>query len=168
MGVESYKHQFAKATLASWLRDGAVFDKDQTLGQVSWRVNRGPPHFGVWTEYPVCLDSQNRLVGVAPVWCEESDQYENAPPTYDDCIGMGHLPICIYDVAVQHKGLIAHVFEVVHKNYISETKLEYMKRVFETHPFHLHVISADWILSQVRRPDELRYTTNITVRSNRQ
>ena len=58
MGVESYKHQFAKATLAGWFREIADGNVDDYVGidPVRWRVNRSGPNFGVWTEYPIAVD----------------------------------------------------------------------------------------------------------------
>ena len=60
MGVESYKHQFAKATLADWLREIADGNVDDYVGidPVRWRVNRGAPNFGVWTEYPIAINKK--------------------------------------------------------------------------------------------------------------
>lgn len=160
MGVESYKHQFAKATLAGWLREVAagVSDNYTSLGAITWRVNRGEPHYGVWTEYPFCLDRNNNIVGGSPVWDETDDAYHDAPPSYEQCIAKELLPICIFDVVIQHKGSIAHVFEVIHKNGINTQKAEYMLRINEEcGPFHFHVLSADWILSQVGRPKRLKF-----------
>ncbi len=176
MGIESYKHQFAKATLAQWLRDIADYDEYVGIKPVRWRVNRGGPNFGVWTEYPVCLDQKNSLVGLGPVWDESNwdksehsgaitpDTYSSIfrdegsllskrPPSYDEVIGLGFTPIAIFDVAVQHKGCIAFAFEVVHRNPVSAQKLEYLKRV--NLPWGVYTIDADWILSRVKRPDEL-------------
>lgn len=161
MGVESYKHQFAKNVLASWLRDGAIHDEYTALSPITFRINRGPPHFGIWTEYPVCLDSNNQTIGILPVWDEVNPEYRDAPPTYDQCIQNGYLPICIFDVAIQHKGIISDIIEVVHKNGISETKAGYISRVCAETPFNIHVISADWVLSQVGRPKRLKLIHSI-------
>ena len=69
--VESYKHKAAKATLISWLRDAAKDKRpgtdDISASGLSWRLNRGPPYFGIWEEYPlvtsedaeVCWDEQD-------------------------------------------------------------------------------------------------------------
>lgn len=178
MGIESYKHQFAKTTLAQWFRDIARdkggYDKHVKLNPIYWRVNRGTPHYGVWIEYPICLDSQNRIIGdqawdeknwdkseIDPVFDEigvvlgpcrkENSLLDVRPPTFDETIAMGLTPIVIFDVAIQHKGNLAYGLEVVHRNDISETKLAYLRRIgVET-----YTIDADWILSRVKRPDEL-------------
>src|SRR6185436_6591811 len=114
MGVESYKHQFAKATLAGWLRDVASGNVDEYVGikPLNWRVNRGEPHYGVWVEYPICLDKNNWILGTCNVWDENDGVWKGnetawnwsvCPPTYDECIKLGLLPIAIFDVAIQHK-----------------------------------------------------------------
>jgi hypothetical protein len=181
MGVESYKHQFAKATLAGWFREiceenwnaNVSHNLDHVaLYPASWRVNRGRPYWGVWTEYPICLDKNNRIVG-DQAWdetnwdqshldCEcntkcDCPKYKPGslldvrPPSYEEVIAIGLLPIAIFDVAIQHKGTVVYGFEVVHKNDVSKTKLEYLKRIF----VEVYKIDADWILSRVARPKEL-------------
>jgi hypothetical protein len=175
MGIESYKHQFAKATLAQWFREIAAVDEDRGTNKLMfknfyWRVNRGAPHYGIWVEYPVALDNQNRIVGFDPVWDEDSRwgfegtedgecialERAGRPPTYEEVIELGLTPILIFDVAIQHKGSIIYALEVVHRNGISETKLDYINRARTScNCLQVHTIDADWILSRIKRPDEL-------------
>lgn len=158
MGVESYKHKFAKDVLAAWLREVAAPYENEWIGfePIRWRVNRGAPHYGVWTEYPICIDSRNHLVGDTSVWDEFADQYFGAhkdePPTYEECVAAKLLPICIFDVAIQHKGSIIYGLEVVHKNKPSDLKLQYLDRLNYT---QVYTIDADWILSRTKRPERL-------------
>jgi len=165
MGVESYKHKFAKTVLVSWLREiaGAKSADAVKLEPLSWRVNRGGPHFGVWEEYPFAIDSENRLWGDSLVWDETGDwgdapggshpdfKWTLRPPTYDELIAMKLLPVCIFDVAIQHKGSIIYGIEVVHRNPVSAEKVAYFKRIHA----EVYEISADWILSRVHRPARL-------------
>jgi len=157
MGVESYKHQFAKNVLATWFRDKCkdVGNVWVSLQPACWRVNRDGPHYGVWVEYPVCLDKQNQLIGTCPVWDEHDPEFELAPPSYQRCIDLGYLPIAIFDVAIQHKGNIIYAFEVVHKNRVSPLKLDYIERVRQYQHLEVFEIDADWILSRVGPPDAL-------------
>lgn len=170
MSTESYKHQYAKNTLAGWLREICAGKVDQyvTLKPLHWRVNRSSPNFGVWVEYPVCIDAQNKVMGIQDVWDEnfwwEYDKNEKnprsarameRPPTYAEVIGEKYTPVVIFDIAIQHKGLIATGIEVVHKNGISATKAEYLKRIAPYGGLEVLTIDADWILSRVKRPDEL-------------
>lgn len=179
MGVESYKHQFAKTTLANWFREVSDFGGWVKLSPISWRTNRPGPNFGIWTEYPVCIDKRNEIVGLCPVWDEDnwdgSEVHDTdhddprdfrlhikeesllniRPPTYNEVITMGLSPIVIFDVAIQHKGVITDAFEVVHRNGISPTKNDYLNRIRSKHYVRVYTIDADWILSRVKRPDHL-------------
>jgi hypothetical protein len=160
--VESYKHRFAKETLAGWLRGLAEHDEYACLEPINWRVNRGPPHYGVWTEYPVCLDAEND--GLSTVW-DELDwngewpwpRFEQAPPTYAECLENGWVPSVIFDVAVQHKGWICYAFEVVHRHGVTPEKLARLKRMAASAcgTPRVYTIPADWILCQVGVPDRL-------------
>jgi hypothetical protein len=149
----------ATLTLAGWLRE-LCDSNDDYLGYVDikpvrWRINRGAPHYGVWTEYPICLNKDNHITGLG-AW-DEYGPWGAKPPSYNEVIEMGLLPIAIFDVAIQHKGYIVHAFEVVHRNDISDTKLEYINRIVDYSAGMLQVrrIDADWILSRVKRPVEL-------------
>lgn len=168
MGVESYKHLFAKDTLAGWFREISSHDEYVGIAPVRWRVNRPGPNFGIWTEYPICIDSKNEIVGIDPVW-DESPRWGYAedgiaalprggerPPSYQEVIGMGLTPVLIFDVAVQHKGNIIYALEVVHRNDISATKLDYIHRArSRSNSLEVYTIDADWILSRTKRPTEL-------------
>jgi len=168
-GTESYKHKFAKLTLARWLREAGATETG--LSPISWRPNRGAPHYGVWIEYPFCLDAQNQLIGDCPVWDEtgsdpiagcytfggDNSPWAARPPTYDEVLTMGLFPIAILDVAIQHKGCIAYGLEVVHRHDISPLKAEYLRRIVDSGGCFCGVyrIDADWILSRTARPAEL-------------
>jgi hypothetical protein len=127
------------------------------------------------TEYPICLNDKNEIVGLEPVWDEEccwngsewnseNDQtdsvFKDRPPTYDECLQMKLFPICIFDVAIQHRGNIAHGLEVVHRSDISAIKQEYIDRIdAETGGITVYRLDADWILSRCKRPEELVFRT---------
>lgn len=157
MGVESYKHKFAKAILLGWLRDGAVYDKHQEFGLVGggvlqWRVNRGAPHFGVWEEYPITRD-------FSYVWDEEWDGdgdslWTERPPTYDELLARNTPPTVIFDIAIQHKGNILYAIEVVHRHGLDDRKKAIIKELFGEH-FSVFTVPAEWIMCQVERPSKL-------------
>lgn len=151
--VESYAHRSAKRIVVSWLRraaERAGYDECAGLGVVSWRVNRRAPHWGVWSEYPICWDG----CGVSPVWDEyggDGGRYAVAPPTYKQLIAAGRKPRVIFDIAIQHKGLIAYALEIVHKHPLDDEKLAAVNELGIT----TLVIQADWVLNQVRPPRSL-------------
>lgn len=154
--MESYKHQFAKQTLAGWLADPrqALFDFNNASGG-------GPHGGGVFIEYPFCLDSNGYLRGTTP-W-HEFESFENDVPTYQQCLDAKLLPICIFDVAFHHEGQITHAFEIVHKHDLTEEKRAYIHRVADDGALEcVHGLSADWVLSQVQLPRRLKTLWQIT------
>ena len=152
MNVESYMHLHAKRVLAGWLRSAAAdhgYGEYVTWGPFNWRVNRGPDHYGVWEEYPITKDS------LSFVWDEQTFQGdENAfarrCPTYDECGAMGGYPLAILDLAIQHKGFIPYGIEIVHKNDVSDRKLQKLQGVCRG--TQVYRVPAHWIMGQVGIP----------------
>lgn len=148
-GAESFAHRYAKQTLLGWLRETArkagLYNHADFAG-ISWQVNRGRPHFGIWEEYPILADG----LGIDPVWDEFSPKWKNHPPTYDDIVGLGYRPRVIVDVAVQHKGIIAFAIEVRHKSAVSDLKVRFLTPLLT-----LIEIPAYWILGQIERPEAI-------------
>jgi hypothetical protein len=143
--VESYAHLSAKKTLVDWLRTTAEAsgrDEYANMNGIEWRVNRGSPYWGVWEEYPFTKDT------IETVWDEMG---YGVPPTYEELKKQKNKPFVILDVAIQHKGMISHGFEVVHKNGVSQKKKELLHKL----NCGVYVISAAWILSQVKKPSKL-------------
>jgi hypothetical protein len=161
--VESYKHRLAKLLLAEWLRDTASNGYDGGVGvsgsccvdldPIHCTTNRGKPYFGVLAEYPICLNQQNRFVGLHEVW-DEGRVAGPEPPSYDKCIDMGLQPFVIFDLAVLHKGAVSDVIEVVHRNGIDETKMQKLRRL-RPGIQQIWQVSAEWILCQVEPPERL-------------
>lgn len=137
--MESYKHQFAKQTLARWIEDAA-------------------PELGTFTEYPFCLRNGNHLLG-SMLWRETGwIPSKDDVPTYQECLDARMLPICIFDVVVHREGIIVGAYEIVHKHDLTEEKRGYIKRVIsESLGLRcVYGVGADWVLSQVARPSTLR------------
>jgi hypothetical protein len=146
ISLESHAHRLAKDLMAQWLREAAAAvgpDGHAELGELSWRVNRGAPHFGVWLEYPF-LDG-----APVAVWDERSERWLAAPPTYDELIALNLPPRVIVDIAVQHKGRIAWAIEITHKHPVDTTKLDFLRLWTD---LTLIEIPAYWVLGQVDRP----------------
>jgi hypothetical protein len=148
--VESYKHQFAKQTLARWLADPEqklVLCENTNAGGLNGR--------GVYTEYPFCLRSNGKLIGSSP-WHETGwIPSKTDVPTYQECLDAEMLPICIFDVAIEHRGFISLAFEIVHKHEVTAEKRAYIQRIIH-HGFLrcVYGLSADWVLSQVGLPEK--------------
>lgn len=151
--AESYKHQFAKRTLARWLAA-----PNPPLVELDYDCNR------VYVEYPFCLDVKGALHG-RTLW-DETDlpgtasgacANDGVAPSYQQCLDAKLLPICIFDVAVQRKGDLVYAFEVVHKHDLTAEKTAYIRRIAQETPLlGVYGLSADWVLSQVKRPRRLK------------
>lgn len=143
---ETHAHRLAKDLLARWLRESAEeagWDNYADLAGFSWRVNRKGPAWGIWTEYPVLSDG----TGITQVWDEIDPRWRRAPPTHDDIVAMGWRPMCVLDIAIQHKGLITVAVEVCHKHPCGNRKLGFLRP-------HLSVLEVPthWVLGQVDKP----------------
>lgn len=145
--MESLKHKYAKEAVAQWLRD-----PEFRFGSVDRE--------SVFCEYPVCIDAENRLIGVQPPWPKI--------PTYEECIQSGVLPLVIFDVVALYKrdgepenlrAPIAAAFEIVYKNPVSPEKMAFIQRIWKTSVFELHVLDADYVLAQCGPPKRLEHIT---------
>lgn len=149
--MESYKHLFAKQTLARWLAD-----PEQKLIDC--------PDAEVFLEYPFCLDSGGRLHGDT-LWRES---WLNADadglllpgkkvPTYQECLDAKLVPICIFDIVIAREGTLDYAFEVVHKHDLTKKKEAHIDRIVQESTFrHVYGVSAEWVLQQVGLPKKLK------------
>lgn len=140
-------HRAAKEVVVRWMREvgeAAGCENWAKFGSVSWRANREGPAWGVWMEYPFTEGGGGRW----PVWDEWECGFEDAPPAPAWCKAEGLKIICVADIALQHKGDIGTVIEVVHRNPVSAAK----RRFYDAQGFHLYEISASWVMKQTKRP----------------
>jgi hypothetical protein len=127
---ESIQHATIKKYLVEFLRSKAGEGEFCKLSFVSWRVNRPGPCFGVWEEYPFFNKQHTDINGAndeefdlwdgctdKELW-EETKAYLSKTKTKIEFIA---------DIAVQHKGYISHVFEIVKGNPPSAKKLKFYR-----------------------------------------
>lgn len=69
---ESYKHRAACDVLCDWLRSIAATNEYCELPPIYWRRNRGPPHYGVWKEYPFGRHNDPNIVWDEASWHDDS------------------------------------------------------------------------------------------------
>lgn len=152
---ESFQHHAAKQLFASWLRQTAEPAGDAWVDfcGIAWRVNRGAPHYGVMEEYPLTISQ-------ATVWDEQDVFFmKNEWPTYEWMKRNSKEKFRIADIAIQHKGWITEIIEIVHKSDVSSEKLDfYRQQAF--HPA-VYAIPAQWIMGQVTIPTVLPYNFKI-------
>lgn len=156
---ESYWHASARDTVIGWLCEAAERvgkDKDATFGPISWRVNRKEPTWGVFAEYPIieCM-----CHGCVPAWDEYPAWPMTAPritkqgiiPTLSDLARAGAPPLAIVDIAIQHKGVISDVIEIVHTNDLPVKKIALLS---EDAGLRVWRADAEWVLKQVAEPQQ--------------
>lgn len=151
IGRESYMHRAAKEVVVRWLRESAArlpMESWACLLPVMWRSNRAAPCYGVWAEYPMTSSG----MGTCHVW-DECDRPEwcDRPPTVEEMAASGMRPFCVADIAIQHKGAISTVIEIVHRNPLSDRKREF----YAIKGIEVFCVSAAWVLRQTACPSEL-------------
>lgn len=161
--------------------DGCGF-LTRTWPGIRWRVNRGAPTYGVWEEWPISGDYGANLVWDETYWPvylekglsihgslpqeyytseidlvpkELSKILHTRPPTYEECLKLEAIPEVILDVAIQHKGTLSLGFEIVHKNDVSDIKLQKLQKIRRRSCLEVYRIPAAWVLSQVGFPQTL-------------
>lgn len=165
---ETSKHRIAKNTVARWLREARLCgdraslfwgEKDMVAGIFSRKVNTA-----VWTEYPVAINDDGKVVGIIPPWdelVEVRGSGKFTPPTYDELISWGLSPILIFDIAIIIEGAVEYTIEIIHTHDITEKKMRYIERAFRESYFRVWTIDADWVLCQPERPNKFEIR-NIT------
>lgn len=145
---ESFAHHAAKKIFLEWLRESAkhAVNEGASFCDIEWRVNRGSPEYGVFDEYPLTKD-------FTVVWDETEHVFEKGYPDYDWMAKNHGKGFRIADIAIQHKGMISHIIEIVHKNGLSEEKEDF----YYSLPFQptVYAIPSHWILSQVAKPTKM-------------
>lgn len=132
---ESYQHAAARTVMIEWLSKG-------NFGPLSWQG-------AVWEEYPF-------IEGYLPQCLSEvrpNISMVNPPiPTYEELSANNIYPIAIADIICIHKGSPAIAIEIVHKNELSEEKIDKLKRLQCGWQLEIWRIEAHWILSQIDYP----------------
>jgi len=156
---ETGLHAAARHIMLEWLRGAAARagrDGCATFGPLSWSVNRPEPKWGVFDEYPIieCM-----CYGCVPVW----DEYPAWPmrppvivkqgiiPTRSELARAGAPPLAVVDIAIQHKGMISDVIEIVYTSDLTETKLAILS---DRARLRVWRADAEWVVKHVDDPQE--------------
>lgn len=75
-------------------------------------------------------------------------------PTFDELKKLGIYPRRVIDVVLTHKGKPLWFIEICHKNPTSQEKIAELKSMGVR---NLIEIDAEWILSQIKRPERIKY-----------
>jgi len=155
----SYLHKSAQDTVIEWLREAAErvgHDEQASFGPISWRVNRPAPTWGVFAEYPIieCMCDEH-----VPAWDEYPMWPMRAPkvvkegilPTLAELSRAGAPPLAIVDIAIQHKGVISDVIEIVHTHDLTAKKVALLSDRARVRVWR---VDAQWVLRQTAEPQE--------------
>lgn len=180
---ESYNHLKAKEVLYDWLTqnpDGRRLPKTSKRGVAPF-IFQG----SVFMEYPIVVNHRTNSIIVPwynnkyyierleTVDCLDGvphpERYKKSnskytlikkysltkiPPTYDQCVFMNDYPFAVIDVVICNEQGVIGGFEVVHKSPVSADKRAKLYSVGLTNVVE---ISSNWILGQIRRPNNLVY-----------
>ena len=167
MSAESYLHKYAKTVMSSWLRKitGKKFKGLNNIG-ITIKHKHKAPMFGVFTEYPVCVDKQtNKIIGIEQSWeswiTEQklSVKAKHGIPTrwelkdWKEKCTISHIfDIVILDKLETYDNLtIAYIFEICNKHPIEESKIEFVKK----YKIPCYEIEAQWIMEKCKLPANL-------------
>ena len=151
---ESYLHNEAKQLLLKWLRKTA--EKSEEIEKdcycsfcgIKWRVNRGPPFYGVFDEYPITNENEGPQVWDERGWDEQTyPDYKWMKEHYGDNFK-------IPDIVITHKGCILYIIEIEHKNLLTQEKIDYYNNccIFCG---EIIKIPAQWIMGQIKEPKSI-------------
>lgn len=184
---ESIQHATIKNYLCTFLREKAEASDDScNLSFISWRVNRGGPCYGVWKEYGFFkgqLDWNPSYSGIVEASDEKLHliQEDNITDVilWEAIQKQNKHILYIADIAIQHKGSIRHVFEIIAFNPPSQEKLDFYKvseiNCFGVNSFKLYdILLRKGSLSEedldeaitLIDPDEKRYSKPCTTCSS--
>jgi hypothetical protein len=157
---ESYKHLFAKQLMYQWLQEY----------EDRWMYNNydGNPKWRVVQYFPLSWDAGERDMHMELPFYETSDPYyftkskgiiqdkylrAFASTMWNPDFNRGKI-LFVPDIVIFENGRAAYIVEIVHKNSISDYKLKTMLRFFGNN-IAICEISAEWILSQIQKPNRL-------------
>lgn len=128
---ESIQHETIKNYLCNFLRTKAKEagrDNYCDLDFISWRINRNEPCWGVWKEYGFftegnwdIINANDEKLGIY----FEGDKDPTDLDLWESIKANNKQILYIADIAIQHKGGIIAVFEIVAYNPPSQEKLHF-------------------------------------------
>jgi hypothetical protein len=157
MSAESGLHYYSKIVMASWLRKMAGARKNfKGLNNINFKCeSKAPgPMFGVYTEYPVCLDKNTKqIVGLDTTWdnyCKTNSWKAKAkhgiPSKYELKNASDRFIILhIFDVIVMDGDKLAYIFEIKHTHAMDTKKIKFIQK----HQIPTFEVSAQWVLERV-------------------
>jgi hypothetical protein len=112
------------------------------------------PMFGVYTEYPVCLDKKSKkIIGLDVTWDNYSKNSSFKPKAKHGIPSKYEIKKCpelltvlhIFDVAVLDGEKLAYIFEIKHTHAVDAKKIKFS----EKHKIPMYEVAAQWVLEKV-------------------
>ena len=162
---ESYTHKLAKELLCKWQSENSqiAIEYNGHIYHTHYAY-----HFTV-TEYPITDEFPQLLDEVyscgTNIYKKNEDGGESIIPglcTYREngvecpCIECSFFDkfdlLAVADIVTGYKGLITNVFEIVHKNQLSEKKIQLYRKIARGYDLKVYVLEAQHILGQIEKP----------------
>ncbi len=170
MSVESGLHYYAKIVMSSWLRKMAGIKDFKGLNNINFTcATKSPgPMYGVYTEYPVCLEKNTKkIIGLEMTWdeyCKINDWKAKAkhgiPSKYELKPAYDRFTILhIFDVVVMDGTKLAYIFEIKHTHAMDAKKIKFIEK-YQIPTFE---VSAQWVLECItgKIPWDLQWLTTL-------
>ena len=149
---ESYIHKYSKTLLKEFFESNKLEINKKEFNEFEFAESDNN-NYTVLLEYPVVIkDSFNSLkFNWSQLLSNGNDDYI---PSYTELRKLNLVPIAFIDLVVCNKGVPCYFFELCHKNPVSDLKIKKLK---DANINNLLEVSSYWLLSQIKKPDKLRY-----------
>jgi hypothetical protein len=156
MSAESGLHYYAKIVMASWLRKMTGVKNFKGLNNINFTctTKSAGPMFGVYTEYPVCLEkTTKKIIGLDITWGDyakatqwKAKSKHGIPSKYELKNAADKFIILhIFDVVVMDGSKLAYIFEIKHTHAIDSKKIKFI----EKHQIPTFEVAAQWVLERI-------------------
>tara|TARA_R110000803_G_C11770147_1_gene295163 strand:- start:59 stop:535 length:477 start_codon:yes stop_codon:yes gene_type:complete len=149
---ESYIHKYSKTLLKEFFQSNILESKKKEFNEFEFEESENN-NYTVFLEYPVVIkDTFNSL---KYNWSQLlSTGNDDFIPTYEELRKHNLIPLAVIDLVICSKGVPIYFFELCHTNPVSKSKIDKLKEVKIN---NLYEISSYWLLSQIQKPNYLKY-----------
>jgi len=164
---ESYKHRFAKELLHDWISEGFkcndeyndcpilfIDEENHTPINVNWRSDFIWMEYPITTDFPYLIDEHDCGAYSYNSNCEYRSKGLYCPCL--KCAGFNWSKLrYVADIAIEHKGWVPTIIEIVHKHHIEQNKKDFINNKKGFSYVGSFEIEADHILGQIMKPARL-------------
>lgn len=149
---ESYIHKYSKTLLKEFFESNKLDINKKEFNEFEFSES-DTNNYTVLLEYPIVIKGTfNSLkYNFSQLLSNGNDGYI---PTYKELRKLNLIPLAVIDLVVCNKGIPMYFFELCHKNAVTDSKIKKLK---EVNINNLYEISSYWLLSQIQKPNYLKY-----------